>query len=90
MNVLSLWKGEAMNDQRQSGSEASSPVSEGYGLRGNEFTGVADVDHRITGEKRLLVAMAVPERERRNRCSDASPTSRATVVNARIFGCIER
>jgi hypothetical protein len=75
-----------MNDQRQSGSEASSPVSEGYGLRGNKFTDGADVDHVITGEKCLLVAMEMRERERHNGCSDASPTSRATVVNARIFG----
>ena len=86
MNVLSVGKGEAMNNQRQSGSEASSPVSEGYGLRGNKFTGVADVDHSITGKKCPLVAMAMQERERRIRCSDASPRSRATVVNARIFG----
>ena len=29
MNVLSVRKGEAINDQRHSGSEAGSPVSDG-------------------------------------------------------------
>lgn len=31
--------GDAVNDQHLSGGEARLPFSEGYSLRGNEFTG---------------------------------------------------
>jgi hypothetical protein len=68
MNALSVRQGEAMNDQRQSSSEASSPVSEGYGLRGNEFTDGAHVDTVMIGENCLIVAMTMHERERHNGC----------------------
>jgi hypothetical protein len=85
LNALSVRKVEAKNDQRQSGSESSSAVTEGYGLRGNEFSDGAHVDQCITGEKRLLIGMAIQERERHNGCSDALPASRATVINARIY-----
>ena len=57
-DVLSVRIGDAVNDRHHCDSEAGSPASEGYGLRGNKSTDAAD----------------------------ASPGSRATVVNARIFG----
>jgi hypothetical protein len=57
--VLYVWKGDAMNNQHHIGSEAGSPISEGYGFRGDEFTDAMDADHVITGEERLLVAIAI-------------------------------
>jgi len=69
--VLSVRKSDTVNDQHAIDSEAGLPVSEGYGLRGNKFTGEmnwvqiassADAtveEHSITDEERLLVAMAM-------------------------------
>ena len=100
--MLSVRKSDTVNDQHAIDSEAGLPVSEGCGLCGNEFTGEinwvqiafsADAtveEYSITGEERLLVAMAMEEHEKADRFSDASPTSRETAVNMILFSLNER